>query len=172
MCVPLITQLLRLVGRLGSRVAVVTATKRHKSVRKRWVIEVFDGVFFCVDMLPLDFSVGIGAFVIGLSQISSILLLPNHIVNFPGLSVDVPRLLLYGINISLLVRFAKCWINVLAFHSKNLQITSKLLAQCDRYHTLQKIFGKFFRSYFKLLSKFGDISFEEYVSKGISQPVF
>ena len=33
-------------------------------------------------------------------------------------------------------------------------------------------FGKFFRSYSELLSKFGDISFQEYVFKGISHPVF
>ena len=35
-----------------------------------------------------------------------------------------------------------------------------------------KTFGKFFRSYSELLSKFGDISFQEYLSKGISHPVF
>ena len=50
------------------------------------------------------------------------------------------------------------WI-VLDFHSKNLQITSKLLTQGYRYHKLRKTFGKFFRSYSELLSKFGDISF-------------
>ena len=61
------------------------------------------------------------------------------------------------------------------FHSKNLQITfctSKLLIQGYRYHKLRKTFGKFFRSYFELLSKFGDIAFQEYVFKGISHPVF
>ena len=62
--------------------------------------------------------------------------------------------------------------NVLDFHSKNLQITSKLLTQGYRYHKLRKTFGKFFRSYSELLSKFGDISFQEYVFKGISHPVF
>ena len=34
-----------------------------------------------------------------------------------------------------------------------------------RYHKLRKTFGKFFRSYSELLSKFGAISFQEYVSK-------
>ena len=58
------------------------------------------------------------------------------------------------------------------FHSKNLQITSKLLTQGYRYHKLRKTFGKFFRSYSEFLSKFGDISFQEYVFKGISHPVF
>ena len=36
------------------------------------------------------------------------------------------------------------------------------------YHKLRKNFGKFFRS----SVKFGDILFQEYVSKGISHPVF
>ena len=39
-------------------------------------------------------------------------------------------------------------------------------------HKLRKTFGKFFRSYSELLSKFGDILFQEYVFKGISHPVF
>ena len=34
------------------------------------------------------------------------------------------------------------------------------------------MFGKFFRSYSELLSKFGAISFQEYVSKGITRTVF
>ena len=94
------------------------------------------------------------------------------IVNFPWLSGDVPRLPSYSIYISQLVRFARCCTSVLDFHSKNLQITSKLLTQGYRYHKLRKTFGKFFRSYSELLSNFGDISFQEYLSKGISHPVF
>ena len=73
---------------------------------------------------------------------------------------------------SQLVRFARCCTSVLDFNSKNPQITSKLLTQGYRYHKLRKTFGKFFRSYFELLSKFGDISFQEYLSKEISHPVF
>ena len=94
------------------------------------------------------------------------------IVNFPWLSGDVPRLPSYGIYISQLVRFARCCTSVFDFHSKNLQITSKLLIQGYRYHKLRKTFGKFFRLYFELLSQFGAISFQEYVSKGITHPVF
>ena len=94
------------------------------------------------------------------------------IVNFPWLSSDVPRLPSYGIYILQLVRFARCCISVLDFHSKTLQIISKLLTQDYRYHKLRKTFGKFFRSYSELLSKFGDISFQEYLSKRIPRPVF
>ena len=85
---------------------------------------------------------------------------------------DVPRLPSYDIYFSQLVGFARCCTSVFDFHSKNLQITSKLLTQGYRYHKLRKTFGKFFRSYSELLSKFGDISFQEYVSKGITHPVF
>ena len=94
------------------------------------------------------------------------------IVNFPLLSGDVPRLPSYGIYISQLVRFARCCTSVLDFHSQNLQITSKLLSHGYIYHKLRKTFGKFFMSYSELLSKFGAISFQEYVSKGITHPVF
>ena len=68
--------------------------------------------------------------------------------------------------------FARCCTSVLDFHSKNRQVTSKLLTQGYRFHKLRKTFGKFFRSYSEILSKFGDISFQEYLSKGISHPVF
>ena len=94
------------------------------------------------------------------------------IVNFPWLSGDVPRLPSYGIYISQLVRFARCCTSVSDFHSKNLQITSKLLTQGYRYHKLRKTFGNFFRSYTELLSKFGEISFQDYVSQGIPHHVF
>ena len=63
------------------------------------------------------------------------------IVNFPWLSGDVPRLPSCGIYISQLVRFAMCCTSILDFHSKNLQITSKLLTQGYRYilyHKLRK----------------------------------
>ena len=77
---------------------------------------------------------------------------------------------------NLMVSFLS-WLDLLgvalAFRiSKNLQLTSKLLTQGYRYHKLRKTFGKFFRSYTDLLSKFGEISFQEYVTEGISHPVF
>ena len=49
----------------------VTQTDRPKSVRNRCVIKVFGG-FFMLSCYFLDFSVGVGVFVIGLSQISSV----------------------------------------------------------------------------------------------------
>ena len=94
------------------------------------------------------------------------------IVNFPWLSCDVPRLPSYGVYISQLVRFPRCCTSVSDFNSKNLQLNSKLLKQGYRYHKFRKTFRKFFRSYSDLLSKFGEISFQEYVTEGISHPVF
>ena len=72
------------------------------------------------------------------------------IVNFPWLSGDVPRLPSYGVYISQLVRFARCCTSVSDFHSKTIQITSKLMTQGYIYHKLRKIFGKFYGSYYDL----------------------
>ena len=53
-------------------VAVVSPTDRPKSVSNRCVIKVSGGVFVLSNwFFFLEFSVGVGAFVIGLSQISS-----------------------------------------------------------------------------------------------------
>ena len=46
------------------------------------------------------------------------------------------------------------------------------MAQGYRYHKLRKTFWKISRSYSELLSKFCAILFQEYVSKGITLPVF
>ena len=60
------------------------------------------------------------------------------IVNFPLLSGDVTRPLSYSIYILQKVRFARCCTSDLELHSKNIQITSKLLTQGYRYHKLRK----------------------------------
>ena len=49
--------------------AIVNPTDRPKLVRNRCVIEVF-GCVFVLSRCFLNFSVGVGAFVIGLIQIS------------------------------------------------------------------------------------------------------
>ena len=76
---PLITQLLRKVGRWARKlvnhtswVTVVSPTDGRKSVRNRSVIELFF-LAFVLSLCPFDISVGVGAFVIGLSQNSSFL---------------------------------------------------------------------------------------------------
>ena len=54
-----------------SWVAIVTPTDRPKSVRNRCLIEVFGGIVV-LSRCFLDFSVGVGAFVIGQSRISAV----------------------------------------------------------------------------------------------------
>ena len=53
-----------------SWVALVTPTDRPKSVRNHCLIELFVALFV-LSLCPFDISVGVGAFVIELSQISS-----------------------------------------------------------------------------------------------------
>ena len=52
-------------------VAVVTPTDRPKSVRKPLCNRTFFVALFVLSLCPFDISVGVRAFVIGLSQISS-----------------------------------------------------------------------------------------------------
>ena len=87
----------------------------------------------------------------------------------PVSTIDSPRTVFTFLQ---LVKLVRCCTRILDFHSKNIQITSKLLTQGCRYHKLRKTFGKFFRSYSELLSKFSEISFQDYVSEGIPHPVF
>ena len=72
----------------------------------------------------------------------------------------------YGIYISQLTRFARCCTTIF----KSLQ--NYILEKGYRYHKLRITFGKFFMSYSELLSNFCLISFQEYVSEGISHLVF
>ena len=58
-------------------VTAVAPTDRPKSVRYRCVIEVLVALFM-LSRCFLDFSVSVGAFVIGLSQISSFLGLKEY----------------------------------------------------------------------------------------------
>ena len=60
--------------------AIVTPSDHPKSVRNRCVIDDFGGVFV-LSRCILDFSVGVGAFVIGLSQISSFFSLNRQFKN-------------------------------------------------------------------------------------------
>ena len=61
--------------------AVVTPTDRPKSVHNRCLIERFVALFV-LSLCPFDISVCVGAFVIGLSQISSFFSLSEVFVLF------------------------------------------------------------------------------------------
>ena len=88
------------------------------------------------------------------------------------MSGDVPRVRSYGVPISQFVRIARCCTSVLDFHCPNLQYHFKTIDTGYRYHKLRKRFQKFFRTYSELLSKFGEISFQEYILKRFFHPVF
>ena len=85
MCILLITQLFRLVGRLGARKpvslhqirAVVTLPDRLKSVRNCCQIDILV-TYFLLFLCFHEFSVIKGAFVIELRQISSFFPLDNR----------------------------------------------------------------------------------------------
>ena len=64
----------------------VTSTDRPKSVRNSCVIKVFGGVFM-LSRCFLDCSVGVGAFVTGLSQISSFFSCHTRLTDNKSLSV-------------------------------------------------------------------------------------
>ena len=62
-----------------SLVTVITPTDRPKSVHNHCVIELF-GDMFVLSRCPFDMSVGIGAFVVGLIQISSFFSLTTNMI--------------------------------------------------------------------------------------------
>ena len=74
------------------------------------------------------------------------------IVNFPFLDGDVPRSTSY-VYISQLIRFARVSSHVADFNARNTSLTAKLLQQGYRYHKLRKVFSKFYRRHYELVSK-------------------
>ena len=76
------------------------------------------------------------------------------IVNFLLLDGDVPRRPSYGVYISQLKRFARVCSHVDDINTRNKCLTAKLLKQGYRYHKLRKVFSKFYRRHYELISKF------------------
>ena len=71
-------------------------------------------------------------------------------MNFPFLDADFPRSTSYGVYVSQFIRFARVSSNVDDFHTRNKDLTAKLLRQGYRYHKLRKAFSKFYRRHFDL----------------------
>ena len=74
-------------------------------------------------------------------------------VNVPFLVVDVPRRASYGVYFSQLIRFARVCTHVADFNTRSKCLTAKLLQQGYRYHKLRKMFFKFYRRHYELISK-------------------
>ena len=94
-----------------------------------------------------------------------------EIVNFPFLDGDVPRSTSYGVYISQLIRFARASSYVVDFNTRNKLLTQKLLKQGYRYHKLRKLFSKFYRRYYDLISKF-QVGLKSLLRQGLSEPDF
>ena len=92
-----------------------------------------------------------------------------EIVNVPFLDGDVPRSTSYGVYIAQLIRFARASSYVTDFNTRNKWLTQKLLKQGYRYHKLCKTFSKFYRRYYRLISKF-QVGLKSLLCKGLSEP--
>ena len=84
------------------------------------------------------------------------------IVNFPFLDGDV---------ISQLIRFARVSSHVDDFNTRNKALTAKLLRQGYRYHKLRKVFSKFYRRHFDIVSKY-NVGLKTLLLQGLSEPEF
>ena len=89
----------------------------------------------------------------------------------PTMHGDVPRRASYGVYISQLIRFARVCNHVTDFNARNKCLTAKLLQQGYRYHKLRKIFSKFYRRHYELISKY-NVGLKTLLSEGLSEPEF
>ena len=93
------------------------------------------------------------------------------IVNFPFLDGDVPRSTSYDVYISQLIRFARVSSHVDDFNTRNKVLTAKLLRQGYRYHKIRKVFSKFYRRHFDIVSKY-NVGLKTLLLEGLSEPEF
>ena len=93
------------------------------------------------------------------------------IFNLPFLDGDVPLRPSYGIYISQLIRFARVCSHVDDFNTRNKYLTAKLLKQGYRYHKLRKVFSKFYRRNYELISKF-NVGLKLLLLQSLSEPEF
>ena len=84
-----------------------------------------------------------------------------EIVNFPYLDGDVSQR----------IRFARVSSHVSDFNTRNKLLTAKRLNQGYRYHELRKVFSKFYRRHFHLVSKFS-VRLKSLLQQGLSKPEF
>ena len=72
---------------------------------------------------------------------------------------------------SQLIRFARVSSHVTDFNTRNQILTVKLLKQGYRYHKLRKMFSKFFRRHYDLVSKF-NTGVKSLLKQGLLEPEF
>ena len=61
--------------------------------------------------------------------------------------------------------------HVADFNTRNKNLPAKLLKQGYRYHKLSKVFSKFYRRHFDLVSKF-NVGLKSLLKQGMSEPEF
>ena len=93
------------------------------------------------------------------------------IVNVSFLDGYIPRATSYGVYISQLNRFARVYIHVAVFNTRNNILTANRLKQCNRYHKLRKMFSKFYRRHYDLVSKF-NTGIKSLLKQGLSKLEF
>ena len=92
-------------------------------------------------------------------------------VNFSFLYGDVPRSTSYRVYFSKLIRFARASSHVTDFNTCNKLLTQKHLKHGYCYHKLLKIFSKFYRRYYDLISKF-QVGLKSLLRQGLSEAEF
>ena len=93
------------------------------------------------------------------------------IVTFPFLDDDVPHRPSYGAYISQPIRFARVCSHVDDFNTRNKFLTAKLLKQGYLCHKLRKVFSKFYRRHYELISKF-NVGLKSLLHQGLSEQEF
>ena len=93
------------------------------------------------------------------------------ILNFLFLDGDVPRSASYGVYISQLIRFARVSSHVDDFYTRNKVLTAKLLRQGYRYPKPRKVFSKFYRRHFDIVSK-NNVGLKPFLLQGLSELEF
>ena len=73
--------------------------------------------------------------------------------------------------ISQLIRFARVCNHVEDFNARNKCLTSRLLKQSYRHHTLRKAFPKFYRRHHELVSKF-NVGLKSFLHQGLLESEF
>ena len=84
---------------------------------------------------------------------------------------DVPRRPSYGVYISQLIRFARVCSHLEDLNVRNKCLTAKLLKQVYRYHKLRKVFSRFYRRHYELISKF-NVGLKCILHQGLSEPEY
>ena len=92
-------------------------------------------------------------------------------MNFSFLGGDDPRSTSYGVYISQLIRVARVSSHIDGFNTRNKVLTAKLPRQGYRYHKLRKVFSKFHRRHFDIVSEY-NVGLKTLLMQGLSEPEF